>query len=481
MSETSPAVTPAQEKPESASPPQAVPLGKHRRRWEAFVPWLLLADMGVLGVLYTALHAIRHGIQIAEFFSGGHLLLLVLASCLTLYLVGGYQKSSRLSSGRFMAEHLLASAAAAFIVVAVIYSFAAYEEQLRPSRSVVFFTLFVFPALSLTYRTQLGRAYERGSERARLFLVGDTIASRKLEELIYAGQLPFNVQLFDPSEAKSSEETDDLFAAIEKHHAELEAVVLTSPVEALPPSYAERLIQVRFATAPVETMGHFVASYLRVVPLDSVGPDWAFERGFQLSSNASYNRMKRLIDVLLAGTGLLLTWPLILLTALLIRLESPGPAIFRQTRVGKDGERFTLFKLRTMRSAHVDETPGSLYTQKNDQRVTRLGNFLRRTRIDELPQLWNVLSGEMSMIGPRAEWDRLVEGYEQRIPYYNYRHLVKPGISGWAQVNFPYGANDEDTIVKLGYDLYYVQFCSLVLDLSICLKTLYIMLFGKGR
>ena len=124
---------------------------------------------------------------------------------------------------------------------------------------------------------------------------------------------------------------------------------------------------------------------------------------------------------------------------------------------------------------------GPKYTQQADPRVTRVGNFLRASRIDELPQVWNVLKGEMSLIGPRAEWDRLVEEYEREIPCYHFRHLVKPGITGWAQVNYPYGANLEDTRRKLEFDLYYIRHFSFLLDASIVLKTVHVMLFGKGR
>jgi lipopolysaccharide/colanic/teichoic acid biosynthesis glycosyltransferase len=124
---------------------------------------------------------------------------------------------------------------------------------------------------------------------------------------------------------------------------------------------------------------------------------------------------------------------------------------------------------------------GADYTQENDERVTIMGRFLRATRLDEVPQLWNVLKGDMSLIGPRAEWLKLVEDYEKDIPCYHFRHLVKPGITGWAQVNYPYGASVEDTLRKLEYDLYYIRYFSFVLDASIVLKTIQVMLFGKGR
>jgi lipopolysaccharide/colanic/teichoic acid biosynthesis glycosyltransferase len=124
---------------------------------------------------------------------------------------------------------------------------------------------------------------------------------------------------------------------------------------------------------------------------------------------------------------------------------------------------------------------GDAYTREGDHRVSLLGTFLRKTRIDELPQLWNVLRGDMSMIGPRAEWIRLVEGYEREIPYYHFRHLVRPGITGWAQVNYPYGASIEDTLMKFSYDLYYIRNFSMQLDAEVLLKTLHVIFFGMGR
>ncbi len=159
-------------------------------------------------------------------------------------------------------------------------------------------------------------------------------------------------------------------------------------------------------------------------------------------------------------------------------MESPGPAIFRQLRVGMNEHTFMVYKFRSM---CMGADKGDKYTRKGDARVTRLGNILRKSRIDELPQLWNVFKGDMSLIGPRAEWVELVRDYEMKIPYYHFRHLVRPGITGWAQVNYPYGENLQDTIEKLKYDLYYVRHYSFTLDFTIVLKTIYTMLGGKGQ
>jgi len=216
---------------------------------------------------------------------------------------------------------------------------------------------------------------------------------------------------------------------------------------------------------------------LRKIPLYRLNQTWLFQEGFQIAREPVFERLKRLSDIVLSSLGILFTLPLIAAAALAIKIEDGGPIFFRQNRIGRNRTPFPLFKLRTM---HTTEG-GDLYTQKNDRRITRIGGFLRTSRIDEIPQLLNVFRGEMSLIGPRAEWDKLVADYESKIPCYHFRHLVKPGITGWAQINYPYGANLEDTLRKLEYDLYYIRHFSFVLDASIVLKTVHVMLFGKGR
>jgi lipopolysaccharide/colanic/teichoic acid biosynthesis glycosyltransferase len=166
------------------------------------------------------------------------------------------------------------------------------------------------------------------------------------------------------------------------------------------------------------------------------------------------------------------------IVALIVRLESRGSVIFRQERVGWHRRSFMVLKFRTM---YEREEEGSIYTQTNDNRITPSGKWLRKLRLDELPQLWNVLVGDMSLIGPRAEWIKCVAQYEDYIPSYHFRHLVKPGITGWAQVNYPYGANREDAIQKLKYDLYYIRHYSLKLDAMIVLKTIHVVFLAKGK
>ena len=171
-----------------------------------------------------------------------------------------------------------------------------------------------------------------------------------------------------------------------------------------------------------------------------------------------------------------------IIAALLIKFTDGGSVLFRQTRIGQNRQPFTILKLRSMQEATVAASEGDQrYTQESDPRITKIGHLLRKTRLDEVPQLWNVIKGDMSLIGPRAEWDKLVEDYQEKIPCYHFRHLVRPGVTGWAQINYPYGANLNDTLRKLEYDLYYIRHFSFVMDAAIVLRTIHLMLFGKGR
>lgn len=212
--------------------------------------------------------------------------------------------------------------------------------------------------------------------------------------------------------------------------------------------------------------------------IENITPSWfIFSDGFRITTVKLL--CKRALDLFFAAAVLIPALPLIPLIALLIKLDSKGPVFFKQVRVGRHGDDFTLYKFRTMRQDAEDGT-GAVWSQKNDPRITRLGKFLRTSRLDEIPQLYNVLMGEMGLVGPRPERPEFVEKLKEAIPYYGERHSIKPGITGWAQIKYPYGSSVEDAIEKLRYDLFYIKHFSSSLDLLILLETIKVILSGRG-
>lgn len=241
----------------------------------------------------------------------------------------------------------------------------------------------------------------------------------------------------------------------------------------------DELLDIKMSGVIVMDLQTFYEREQRLVYLESLSPSWlVFSDGFV--NNGSRPIIKRAFDVFASILLLSVSWWLMLLTALAIYLESGfgAPVLYRQTRVGYRNQPFNVIKFRSMR---VDaERHGAQFASQTDDRVTRVGKVIRKFRIDELPQLFNVLKGDMSFVGPRPERPEFVEGFVQTIPYYKERHRVKPGITGWAQLCYPYGASEHDTWQKLQYDLYYVKNYSLFLDLTIMLSTVEVVLWGRG-
>ncbi len=219
------------------------------------------------------------------------------------------------------------------------------------------------------------------------------------------------------------------------------------------------------------------------IVVDLMYPSWViYSNGFH-SQNYLRESIDYLLNVTLATFVMFFAWPIMLITSLIIYIDdgfkTGASVLYRQERVGKDGKLFNILKFRSMRPDA--EKDGAKWATKNDNRVTSIGNFIRKYRIDELPQLLNVLKGEMSFIGPRPERPEFVQQLVKEVPYFNQRHNVKPGLAGWAQLNYPYGASVKDSLEKLKFDLYYVKHQSLLLDILILIRTVEVVLFGKGR
>jgi sugar transferase (PEP-CTERM system associated) len=269
--------------------------------------------------------------------------------------------------------------------------------------------------------------------------------------------------------------TSELEQIVTEHRISKIVVALEDRRGALP---IRELVRLRVQGIRVEDAHTTMSALTGRIWLDAVQPGWfVFSNGFRRSTPLLI--VKRAIDILFGAAGLILSAPVMLLVALAIRLDSKGPVIYRQTRVGYRGKPFEVLKFRSMR-VDAELGTGAQWAQKEDPRVTRLGRLLRKYRLDELPQFANVLRGDMSFVGPRPERPVFVEKLRKQIPYYDERHLVRPGLTGWAQVQYHYGSTMEDALRKLEYDLFYLMNMSPMFDCSIILQTVRILLYGQG-
>ena len=246
------------------------------------------------------------------------------------------------------------------------------------------------------------------------------------------------------------------------------------------PKLTGKLLQYKLEGLQYYNYLEFYETYENKLPISHLSPKWFLENtGFEIYHNNFNLKAKRLLDLFFAMLIGIFAAPVIILAAIIVKLESKGPVFFIQERIGEGNKKFNIVKFRSMTTDA--EKDGPQWASKNDNRVTKFGKIMRATRIDELPQLWNVLRGEMSFVGPRPEREFFIQQLEKEIPYYNLRHTVKPGLTGWAQVMYPYGASVEDAYRKLQYDLYYIKHHSIPFDVKVLLKTVTIVIFGKGR
>ena len=404
-----------------------------------------------------------------------------------IYLIDGYKARTDMLRLDYASLHIIAIMFAMMITLLMTFAFVPGGYELQSSRFVLATSFMLLIPVTLAYRRliYLHVIASQHSVRSIVF-VGDPASGAAFREECHQMAMNQSVILaaVNPEAGQSGGSALKRFSDVletvgPQETRTIEAIVLRESSRDIPPEMAQQLVSLYFGGVPTYTLELFHQIYWRKVPIYRLNPTWLFQEGFNVAREPVFERLKRASDLVLAALGLLVTAPIIAVAALAIWMEDRGPSFFVQSRVGKNQVRFSLLKLRTMRLG--SEASADPYTRHRDARVTRVGRLLRTTRLDELPQLWNVLKGDMSMIGPRAEWDRLSGEYERQIPCYYFRHLVKPGITGWAQVNYSYGASLEDTVRKLEYDLYYIRNFSFLLDAAIVLKTVQIMLFGKGR
>jgi len=457
--------------------------------WSSAALYLFLDVVGWLAI-YRVAGWFRHDAFYAtpfQFFIINVIQLGVIVAAL--YFVGGYDRTVEKLNLGYAAEHILAVIAAALVSAMLIYSAATFDQTMKPSRGVLLLSFAIFLPLSLAYRRWI-RQYVVSDSVGRSFLViGSGEPAARFYEAYKKSSNGQQLEFVDVKEQRVGQPISgegspivqgNLAAKLDNLSNRYSGIILAEQASSLHTELLERLVHAQFQETRVYTLESFYETQWRYLPLGIVDPFWPLQAGFQLARTSPYHYLKRLFDALASATALVICSPLFVLVLLFIWMEDGAPVLFRQERVGLDGKRFILLKFRTMRW-RADEAHDDMYTREGDRRVTRVGRWLRKLRLDELPQLWNALKGDISLIGPRPEWSKCAERYEQNIPFYHFRHLVKPGITGWAQVNYPYGDSDEDAVEKLKYDLYYIRHYSLKLDAMIVLKTLYTMVFGKGR
>ena len=270
--------------------------------------------------------------------------------------------------------------------------------------------------------------------------------------------------------------TSELDEVVRREHIDRIIVAMGERRGQLP---TNELLQLSLAgTVNIEEGASFYERVTGRVSLNMIRPSWLIfsSRGRQARiSGIARNITHRIVALI----GAIFSLPIAILTAILIKLDSRGPILYKQERVGKNGSPFTVMKFRSMRTDA--EKAGPVWASQNDDRTTRVGRIIRKLRIDEIPQFWNILRGDMDFVGPRPERPHFVSQLAEEIPYYEQRHLIAPGLTGWAQINYPYGASIEDARQKLEYDLYYIKNQSLMLDAIILFETIKIILFGRGR
>ncbi len=385
-----------------------------------------------------------------------------------------------LRSMRFACARLLVAISLAILALAML-------DFLLPGqtywRSTLLYAMAISIVLLVLNRAIVGGLLGTSAFRRRILVLGAGHRAQRLKELSAQENSGFTVVGFIDMTGASPVVAEAIprsaIADLSRHVADLGASEVVLALEerrnALP---LKDLLRVKTAGVHVNEFSSFMERETGRVDLDTLNPSWLiFSDGFS-SGRAISSVAKRAFDIFASGLLLLVSFPVIALFALIVKLDSKGPAFFRQKRVGLYGQTFELVKLRSMRTDA--EKDGSKWAEKNDPRVTRVGAFIRKVRIDELPQVWTVLTGHMSFVGPRPEVPKFVDDLEQQLPYYAERHMVKPGITGWAQINYPYGASIEDARHKLEYDLYYAKNYTPFLDLLIMLQTLRVVLWPEG-
>lgn len=427
--------------------------------------------------------------RLLEFKTASTVCVFVIIILFSSHLMEVYEFARNIKKREVLINILFGSITSFFLLSVVYY----LDPEVVLGRGVLVLSLIIFALLQFFWHALylVGNNHPRFSQRVLVLGTGDLAAqmgeiiSSNKSHFVLAGYTACGIHDAHESTPENSpnavpEElivgnSNDLLTTALQARADIIVVALSERRGHFPLSDVLRCKLNNILIMDAPTIYERVHGRLM---LESITPSWLiFSQGFLRTGLFSF--CKRAIDIFLSVIGLLLTLPFFPLIAVSIKLDSKGPIFFKQLRVGNREKHFMLYKFRSMRQ-DAEQSSGAVWAEKNDPRVTRLGKFLRNTRIDEIPQLINVLKGDMSFVGPRPERPEFVEKLKQIIPYYSKRHFIHPGVTGWAQVRYPYGASVEDAVEKLRYDLYYIKNISPFLDTLIFFETIKVVLFGRG-
>jgi sugar transferase (PEP-CTERM system associated) len=435
----------------------------------ALAAWLRLGENAWLVLV------VEHGMQKAFFIA--------MTCQICLYYADLYNPRTITDRRELFVRAVQALGATSFLLAATYY----WMPWMVIGRGVFLIAAFLVIAVVIGWRLVFEWLVWTVGPRERILLVGTSAGAVELARELHAmrGQIGIEIVGFvDPDPARVGTPlvnpgvigtVEDIPAIVRARDVDRVVVSLSEARGTLPMS---KLLEMKLDGVSFAHLASVYEEYTGKIAVENLRPSWfIFSDGFRRSRWLPV--AKRTVDIALAAAGLVVTSPLMLGVAALIRLTSSGPVIYRQQRVGQHGRVFVVHKFRSMRPDAEAHT-GAVWAQADDPRITPLGRVLRRTRADELPQLWNVLVGDMSFVGPRPERPEFVRQLAKEIPYYGQRNVVRPGLTGWAQVRYTYGASVEDALMKLQYDLFYIKNMSLALDLFIIFSTIRTVLLRRG-
>lgn len=399
-----------------------------------------------------------------------HFYLVALSTISSLYIFELYSRLPQLKPAQLLTKVIAAMAFSFIGISLILYILGAdFFEGNFVGRGILAASLLSFSFFTFFVRLILGRWLLKVQGGQKYLFIGPDEETAKMMEALGENS-------YAQIQSLSLQDLTTVEQALTKKWSMI--VVGESAVKKL--ELKQRLVNLRLSGKNLLLPFEFYEKHLQKIPVQLIDQEWILRYGgFSLLSNPIGLRMKRLLDLFSAALLLIITLPVFLFLPVVMKLLEKGPLFYTQIRVGHHGRHFKIIKFRTM--VVNAEAQGAQWAQSSDPRITRLGNFLRKTRIDELPQLFCVLKGDMSLIGPRPERPEFTQELARAIPFYDLRHLVKPGVTGWAQVMYPYGASVEDAIRKLEFDLYYVKNYSLLLDLMITMKTIKTVVGKAGR